>query len=587
MLSRVALLSLLLMFVFQSFAQQGETLRSVVVDSETSEPLTYATVVNLRNGKGTVTDETGVFRLNDVRKDDIIYFSFVGYENRKVEASQIFESNFVALTQRAELVGEVIISADDSYLYDLIREAKKTGTNERKIAKTYFSLQSNTRDKQVELLECYYNGEFAGYDVDKLNLKNGRIALASFEKKYFISTEPSKVLCMYSAINGSDYFPFNPLELRHRELKKSYDLNLFSKYKDEKGDVVYVISFEPLEDERSHFSGKVWIDSLRKDIIKLELSADNVANYPFVPIWPSDSLLKVGMELSKTYQRIDGEMYLKSLDFNYDLRYKHRDGSIDDISTRAVLYAYDYERRFELPFFHFSNPDISDYRKINAIPYNAYFWENFDEFKLNDLQDKNNQFANDPSTVSNREMFVRSAFGEKGFLQQPYVHWSGKRIVFREQEYDKAELYELAKKPPAERYHLWAQIFLDVNQIDDSLHFLTSTIMDPYASYYHFPMDDTARAFINLYFDQIEIERRILNEQLKKCSSEGEMAKVYFDRLEMINRMTSTFLKDVERGLNKQGMRKWNERTVEHLGIDNLALFRVYIEEVEGENGGP
>ena len=476
---RVGLLLIVLMSCLQSFAQQEQTLRSVVIDAETNQPLSYATVVNLRNGKGTVTDESGTFRLNDVRSEDVIYFSFVGYENWKVEASQIFEASSVKLTQRAELVGEVIISADDGYLYDLIRKAKKTGTSERKTARTYFSLQSNTSEKQVELLECYYNGEFAGYDVEKLNLKNGRIALASFERKYFISTEPSKVLCMYSAIDGSDYFPFNPLELRHRKLKKSYDLNLFSKYKDENGDVVYVISFEPLEDDRTHFSGKVWIDSLRKDIIKLELSADDVANYPFVPIWPSDSLLKVGMELSKTYQRIDGKMYLNSLDFNYTLRYKHRDGSVDDISTRAVLYAYDYENEFQLPYFDYANPNISDYRKINAIPYNAYFWENFDEFKLNDLQDKNRQFANDPSTVSNREMFVRSTFGDKGFLQQPYVHWSGKRVVFREQEYDKASLYELAKKPPAERYHLYAQLFLDINQIDDSLHFLTSAILDP------------------------------------------------------------------------------------------------------------
>ena len=100
-------------------------------------------------------------------------------------------------------------------------------------------------------------------------------------------------------------------------------------------------------------------------------------------------------------------------------------------------------------------------------------------------------------------------------------------------------------------------------------------------------MDDTARAFINLYFDQIEIERRILEEKLKKCNSESEMVDAYFDRLEKVNLMTRNFLQDTERGQNRAGMLKWNERTVHHLGIDNLALFTVYIEEEEEEKSGP
>ena len=35
-------------------------------------------------------------------------------------------------------------------------------------------------NEQVELVECYYNGEFSGYDTKMLHLKNGRIALNEF-----------------------------------------------------------------------------------------------------------------------------------------------------------------------------------------------------------------------------------------------------------------------------------------------------------------------------------------------------------------------------------------------------------------------
>lgn len=573
-----SLLTCWLFLSLLSHAQQEEILRSAVIDGDTKKPLSYATVVNLRSGNGTVTDHNGNFRLNRVRTDDVIHISFVGYENRKLEASEIENQSAVVLTPRSELIGEVIISGDDDYLYELIRKARKTGTGKKRVAKTYFSLQTNASDKQVELLECYYNGEFSGYDVDQLNLKNGRIALAPFGKNYFISTEPSKVMCMYSAFDGHDYFPNNPLELRRRKLRKSYYLDLASKYKNENGEVVYVISFEPKNEPRSFFSGKVWVDSLRNDVIKLELKSADVAHYPFVPIWPSDSLLAVGMELTKTYQRIEGQLYLNSVDFNYQLRYQHRDGSIDNISTHAVLYAYDYQEEFALPFFHFTDPQMSDYRKINAIPYNAYFWENFDEFKLNDLQDKNREFANDPSTIGNNEMFVRTGFGKEGILQQPYVHWSGKRVVFREQEFDKATSYELGKLAPSERYNLKGRIFMDINHINDSLHVLTSAVLDPYDTYFRFPMDDTARVFINLYFDLIEVERRILEEELEGCTTSEEMIEVYQQRMAKVDGMTRRFLSDAERGLNKRGMLKWNERVFRHLGIDNLAIFGVYIE---------
>lgn len=73
---RVALSIFLTLFITLSVS--GQTLRGLVIDSETTKPLYRATVVNLTMGQTTITDEYGNFVL-PAKEGDILSISFTGY----------------------------------------------------------------------------------------------------------------------------------------------------------------------------------------------------------------------------------------------------------------------------------------------------------------------------------------------------------------------------------------------------------------------------------------------------------------------------------------------------------------------------
>ncbi|MBL0052425.1 MAG: hypothetical protein IPP29_13400 [Bacteroidetes bacterium] len=92
------------------------------------------------------------------------------------------------------------------------------------------------------------------------------------------------------------------------------------------------------------------------------------------------------MDITKTFANYKGSMVLNHIDFNYQINYKPANEASFMVSTKAILYAYDYDDKFIMPRFNFSANNISDYSKLNALPYNSAFWNNNTEFCLNDLK---------------------------------------------------------------------------------------------------------------------------------------------------------------------------------------------------------
>ena len=559
-----------------SFAQDSLDVDAILKDADDKTPLAYATVYNRSSNNGTVTNIDGYFRLVEASATDTISISYLGYQSKEFIAEDLVNREEVFLEKRSELIGEVIIQGDNTYLYNLLHACSKNRSSGKRTAKTYFTLQTNVADTQIEMVECYYNADVHGYDLDELHLKNGRLAIQSYANKYFVSTETSKVVSMYDVFDKNRYFPRNPLDMGKGRMKRNYDLTLLSRYADEAGSTIYVIDFEPSKKERQNFSGTAWVDSVNQRLVKLDLEIEDALLYPMLPIWESDELLEVSMDISKTFEEIDGEMFMRSTDFDYQLKYKHRDGSVDDISTSAVLYAYDFNDQFTIPFFDFADSNISDYRKINAFPYNAFFWENFNEFELNDLNHRNERFIRQGSTMSNQTLFVRNDLGRRGFLEQPFVHWNGNRVTFKTGEESKREIDALSRSFGVDRYTLKAQVFMDINEIGDSLQVVTSTVFDPYQSFFYFELNQTARAFINIYFDLVEIERRKLMEEVAGMDSKDDIIAAYERCKRQIEYVTHIYFDDVQHGTDEHGMERWNEVVKRHLGIDNIMVFGIY-----------
>ena len=113
-------------------------------------------------------------------------------------ASKNSKLDTVYLKPEVLLINEAIVLADNTILYQLVSNVRKTQTRIPETAKSYFELESYNNEKQLELFQGYYNGKFNGYNVSQLEMKSGRFALAPLSKRIFASTESSKAICMHS-----------------------------------------------------------------------------------------------------------------------------------------------------------------------------------------------------------------------------------------------------------------------------------------------------------------------------------------------------------------------------------------------------
>lgn len=565
-------------YIHSSFAQDQaiETfpISAEIIDAKTGESIPYATIYNLRNGKGTMSNQSGDFYFPNCLATDSIRISFIGYETKFFEAKELKDKKIIYLSTRAELLQEITIYGDDSYLYALLAKSKRTTSNKIVNAKTYFSLETFIDSLQVEWLEGYYNGIYRGYEVDDLNLKNGRIALASNRNKFFVSISSSKAQYSHRIFEYNRNFPASPFEYSKRNAKNRFKLKLANSYKNDAGNTIMVIDFTPKTRITSSFAGRVWIDSTDASIQKISLQCVNASVYPFHPIWATDTLKQVDLNLVKTFERVDDRMTVNSIDFNYRLYYQDRNDSSYVINTHNMVVAYDYNEFFILPLFDFSINEENDYRKVNAAPYNDFFWDNMDEFSGYDRKQTNELFLNKAS-MDQETMFLGNSFLVKGFFEQPYVFWSPKRIMFRETNMG-LENTEVKTLMATDLYSINIQLYLDINYLNDSLHTLTRTVLDPFTSYYYLPTTAQSTAFLNMYFDLMEIQRRELEQDLKtNARSAKDAEEIYSKKMLKVNQLSDTFFLDVERGKNKEGMEKWNAFIVDELSINNWEFFQL------------
>jgi len=429
------------------------------------------------------------------------------------------------------------------------------------------------------LVECYYNGTFAGYDVKSLALKQGRFALAPFGNRLFISTETSRALNLHRMFESSAYFPESPTAVKRKQVQRLFGLKLRKKFKEDTGAVIYVIDYTPRQQTEACFSGTLWIDSASATIQRIRYEIEDAAVHPFALIARSDGLLRADLAMTKSFQQVDGKMYVTAIDFSYRLDYKYRENdSIQTIRSNAILYAYDYDDTFHLPRFQYTEGMYGDYVKILASPYNDFFWRNMDEFKVNAQQQKNDQFfaVNGNNTEQARHKNRADSSGWN--FEKPYITWSEKRVLFKEDLPDPAT--QKAGAVPAELYNLCVQVYLDANFLNDSLSLFSATIFDPYETFYYLPMDRAATTFINVYFDLMEIQRRnMIALMLQEAATESEVDHIYALKMQEARILSEIYFREVDRGTNKEALLKWNELVKTELRIDNVALFHPYEEE--------
>lgn len=579
---RKLLIGLFLLFGFILNAQTSKLIVSEhsegwILDASNFEALPYVYIKSLKMDRGTVSGPEGWYSIDGVSQDDTLIFSFIGYHEKLIFGKALSFSDTIFLVQKTELLNEVVVMGDNLFLYDLVHRCRKSRSNKWKTAKSYFTLETFIGRQQVEMLECYYNGLYEGYDLKELELKNGRIALSVFDQRYFISLATSKALNMHRLFTNNLYFPDSPFQMTKSRMMKSYKLTQLSKFRDDEGNVIMMIDYYPVNDSSEYFMGQVWIDSAQERIVKVNLNVRNARLHPFLAIWKSDTLKRVDLNLSKTFQHMDGEQMAKSIDFTYDIQYKNREGKFYDVKAKAILVPFDYKSEFFIPVYDISGGYMSDYRKILAAPYNDFFWENMTTFSIDQFH-SNHQFF-DNSTLLTNKWAQNNTYFSSGFLENPYLEWSSDRIEVVDKLPKGKDYSSYQGMMPSKRYQLESHIYLDINEFNDQRHVLTRAIYDPYLSYYHFPPSKKGSAFVNMYFDLIELNRRTLQTEVSNSSlSMDEILEIYNRRLKESTSYVNGFFKEVDRLENKRASEEWNALIKTELGIDNLTEYEIFSE---------
>lgn len=569
----------LVLSAITSFSQ-NMLLSGKITDASTGETLPFVSI-HPKRGAGTLSDFNGEFTIS-VWAGDSLEFKLLGYKSKYIQVPKTPTSLVIKMEQQKFHLNEVVVTAkDNSWMYALISEAVDHLKDQHQHSKAYFQLSSFIDSTQIELLETFYNLKSNGRDVEELDLKTGRIAMRKYKNRLFASLESSRAIGLYHTTEETDYFPHSPLEYSKRKMKNRFGLEVVNKTIDEFGDSVLVFHYFPIKEPKKFFEGQIWIAKKKKQILKIEMNCLQTGQHPFLPLFPTDQINSVDLHLSKNFEYHGDTTFLRQFDFNYTIHYTNYriTGTKEnfDVFTQAILYVYDDQATFELPYFKFPVVNIGDYRKINAIPYNSFFWNENDEFRILGSREKQDEFFYHPQSITNTILFGPNSFFDQGLFQFPYLQWSNKRLTFRSAAPDTLSKTDLNGVILPYSFELKTKLFADINYYHDSLHILTASIWDPFESYFLLPKPKSAVCFINMYFDLCEIERRHLDKKLKSRGITIEEARRYIlEAQERLRETQDTFTNESKIGENIAAMKKWNELIKNELQIDNLELFQPY-----------
>ncbi|MDX1349886.1 MAG: carboxypeptidase-like regulatory domain-containing protein, partial [Putridiphycobacter sp.] len=533
---------------------QVDVVEGRLFSKNTNQPIAFANVYNISTKKGTITNTEGYFKITVGSLSDTIKITCIGYQNYIIPIKPRESFYTIQLAESNQLLNSVTVAPkENDYLYDLVSQCKKSASSVQKKAKALYELKSFINGSQTELVEGYYNIDMVGHKVEDMQLKAGRVALRKYNNRFFASLESSKAIIMLDVFHKNAYFPTNPLELSKRKLKKQFRLYKSQAYLTADADSVFVIRYEPKDSAVGYFSGKLWINQTTKQLQKITLNCQKAKIHPFLPLFETDKISVVSFSITQTYtSEANGASIFNHTDFTYQIVYKSRVGKAEQetyaVTTNVILYAYNFEQTFFQPIFNFSENELGDYRRINALPYNDFFWTYHDEYQLNDQENVNALFYHDKKSFTNKTMFKANPYATKGVFEHPFVTWSKTRIGFQDVIID-TNAYEVTTDLKTRKYNLVVKIYLDANAYKDTLQISTATIFDPYESNYHLPIDKETHCFVNIYFDLCEIKRRELDKALVEAGHDLEKIRAIYDAfLDDFETSSAVFFKAVQRG---------------------------------------
>lgn len=267
-ISQLASLLLICFLLISSFsiAQNITEIKGSVIDTETNDPLVFATLVIKGTNISTVTNTNGKFILKAPidTQNKILSVSYLGYKEKEITISSLKKkNNKIKLEESATVLAEIDLINLPKDAETLVKKSlKKRGENYLNIDATMTAFYRETikkRHKDASLSEAVIKIHKRPYESNRRDV----IELIKSRK----STNYDRLDTIALKLQGG---PFNTLytdlmkypEYIFSENNLSHYNFSFERSTQTNNDLVYVVNFEQKADvDGVHYFGKLFIDA--------------------------------------------------------------------------------------------------------------------------------------------------------------------------------------------------------------------------------------------------------------------------------------------------------------------------------------
>jgi len=576
-LRRMRVAVLLFFCVFTIFPVTAQIfLSGKILDKSTREPLPYATVGVQGTDRGTITNEDGRFQIQLVPME-ILEIRYTGYKPKTIRFDAPVEGlREIEMERLVEELSTFNVAAADERVFNWIGEARKdlskSGFHQ---SKAFLELFTTKDSIPTEVLETYYNTEWRKSRIHNLIYKSGRVGVAPVEDSYFMSRSTSEALQMQSLLRP-ELFPESVLSMKTKDIKEVYELTWT-----ELSSGKTLIFFNTKSG--NHFSGDLVLGP-EKHLEEVTLRIENPEITPFIPLFETDSLRPLSMDIKWLFTRVDDDAVPYLIDFDYSILSVIPLGAGMEgppflsrrIDADGVLYLYDFEDPFTPPFYDYE-VELNDYQKLLNTPFHDALWNRPRPFVSSDRYERNRKFLQENGTLKNYVDTTSYDFfrGFDNLYDHTNAFWSDTtRVRLNLIHHKSAPLEGRYTVPKRQRYRLDIEMYFDIVETDTSILHYSKCVFDIYNSYFYVEADSLTDLFMNLSFDLCEIERRELERAIASMDDlqKSEVVDLYEKHKSAFNRRKEEFIGDTDSGSSFKKLMRYNDEVLEKLGIDNAEL---------------
>jgi hypothetical protein len=362
-----------------------------ITDEENGDPLSYATIGISHRGKGTITNNNGVFILKLPVEfiDDTVSISYVGYLNRSMPVRSLYNNDQVIKMERSFIaIPEIIIRAQDPLVIinkALSRVAENYGNNPALLTGFYREGIFRKKEPQIyseAVLQVYKSPYTRFFQTDQVKvLRSRKIENLTMKDTLAIRLKAGLSTCI--DLDGvKNYFDFTDPS------RTSFYNYHFSDMVYIDGERAYVISFEQKPGtEEPLFKGEICINATDYGIVSavFEINPALISRTTesYVSRLPQGFVVKpASVKYMVRYRKINNRYFISHV--RGDLQFLAR--------SRKNLFRSHFNVFFEVAYTDYRTENVQRFERDEITPtntvftrtingYDEHFWKDFDFLK--------------------------------------------------------------------------------------------------------------------------------------------------------------------------------------------------------------